>query len=238
MIQVVEVRRILWPLGAAAVALLAQSQSQPVAKQPSQPQTPRPKLSDQLPAQTRPIEFESGGLRFQTLTRNGVTIMFAAVPMQIRDYSILQVAVTNGSPLAWTFKPEDFRFERAQGDSVAALPARQVVTRMLEHGGRNDVIRLVQTYELTLYGLSRYKSTNGYEQRRQAAFAEVSNTKLKAAAAASAIAFPTVKLAPGQSTDGALFYATQGRPLGAGRLSIRAAGDTFAFDPIDGHPAK
>ena len=108
----------------------------------------------------------------------------------------------------------------------------------LLHFEADDVIRLVQTYELTLYGLSRYKSTNGYEQRRQAAFAEVSNTKLKAAAAASAIAFPTVKLAPGQSTDGALFYATQGRPLGAGRLSIRAAGDTFAFDPIDGHPAK
>ena len=130
-------------------------------------------------------------------------------------------------------KAEDFRFERSVGGTIAALPARQVVTRMLEQGGRNDVIRLVQAYELTLYGLSRFKSTNGYEQRRQAAFAEVSSTKLKAAAAVSAIAFPNMKLAPGQSTDGALFYPTQGRPLGAGRLTVRAAGETFVFDPID-----
>lgn len=212
--------------------LLAQSE-------PTAPQAERPRLADELPSNgTKAIEFESGGLRFQTLTRNGVTIMFAPLPMHVRDYAILQVAVTNGSPVAWTLKPEDFKYDRDQGGPIAAAPARQVVTRMLESGGRNDVIRLVQTYELTLYGLSRYKSTNGYEQRRQAAFAEVSSTKLKAAAAASAIAFPAVKLAPGQSTDGALFYPTQGRPLGAGRLSVRAAGEVFQFEPSEAFPRK
>lgn len=232
-------------VAAIGVAAVAGAQANPVQQKapmytpppsPSQPasQDPaRPKLSDELPQQSRPIEFESAGLRFQTLTRNGVTIMFAALPGQIRNYSVLQVTVTNGSPIAWTLKPEDFRFERAQGDVIAALPARQVVTTMLEHGGRNDVIQLVRNYELTLYGLSRFKSTNGYEQRRQAAFAEVSSTKLKAAATASAIAFTQVKLASGQSTDGALFYQTQGRPLGAGRLTVRAAGEMFVFDPIE-----
>jgi hypothetical protein len=55
---------------------------------------------------------------------------------------------------------------------------------------------------------------------------------LKAAAAASAIALGTTKLAPGQSTDGAIFYANQGKPLGAGRLIVTAAGETFEF-PVE-----
>ena len=92
----------------------------------------------------------------------------------------------------------------------------------------------MQTYELSLYGLTRYKSTNGYEQRRQSAFAEVSSTKIKAAAAASAVAFPSVKLMPGQSTDGAVFYPTGGKGLGAGKLRIQAAGEMFEFEEIPG----
>lgn len=35
------------------------------------------------------IEFESGGLKYKTMTRNGVTIMFATLPRHIRDYAIL-----------------------------------------------------------------------------------------------------------------------------------------------------
>jgi hypothetical protein len=55
---------------------------------------------------------------------------------------------------------------------------------------------------------------------------------LKAAAAASAIALVTSKLAPGQSTDGAVFYPNQGKPLGSGRLIVNAAGETFVF-PVE-----
>jgi hypothetical protein len=178
------------------------------------------------------IRFESGGLEFQTLTKNGVTVMFAPLPIQIREYSILQVAVSNGSQVSWNIKPEEFIFQRADGTSVSGAPARQLVGRLIEKGSRGDVIKLVQTYELSLYGLTRYKSTNGYEQRRQAAFAEVSSTKIKAAAAASAIAFPSVKLLPGQSTDGAIFYPTGGKPLGPGHLRVHAAGELFEFDGI------
>jgi hypothetical protein len=178
------------------------------------------------------IRFESGGLEFQTLTKNGVTIMFAPLPIHIREYSILQVAVSNGSQISWNFKSEDCVFERAGGISIPGAPARKVVGELIAKGSRGDVIKLVQTYELSLYGLSRYKSTNGYEQRRQAAFAEVSSTKIKAAAAASAIAFPSVKLLPGQSTDGAVFYPTGGKGLGTGRLRIQAAGEVFEFDEI------
>ena len=47
------------------------------------------------------IEFESGGLKYKTLTHNGVTIMFASLPTHVREYAILQVAISNGSPVSW-----------------------------------------------------------------------------------------------------------------------------------------
>ncbi|MBS1831191.1 MAG: hypothetical protein JST65_00680 [Acidobacteria bacterium] len=181
------------------------------------------------------IRFESGGLQFQTLTKGGVTVMFAALPMHVREYSILQVAVQNGSKASWTFKAEDFVFERSDGTRLPGAPARQVVGKLIEKGGRGDVIKLGQTYEQSLYGQARFKSTNGYEQRRQAAFAEVSNTKVKAAAVASAVAFPSVKLQPGQSTDGAVFYPTNGKGLGSGKLRLSAAGEIFEFEEIHPH---
>ncbi len=166
--------------------------------------------------------------------------MFAALPIHIREYAILQIAVSNGSKVSWNFKPEQFIFTRTDGESIAASPARQVVGKLIEKGSRGDVIKLVKTYEMSLYGLVSYKSTNGYEQRRQAAFAEVSSTKIKAAAAASAIAFPTVKVLPGQSTDGAVFYPTAGKGLGAGRLHVQAAGEMFEFEEIPAfhHPSQ
>lgn len=182
------------------------------------------------------IEFESGGLKYQTLTKNGVTIMVASMPAHVREYSILQVAVSNGSPVSWMVKPEDFKFDRQDGGSLNATPARTVIDSLIAKASRNDVIRLVSAYESGLYGLQRFKSTNGYEARRQAAFAEVSSAKIKAAAAASAIAFVPTKLMPGQSTDGAVFWATAGKPLGPGRLTVNAAGEVFEFTPDAIHP--
>jgi hypothetical protein len=178
------------------------------------------------------IEFESGGLRYRTQTKNGVTIMFAPLPTHVREYAILQVAVANGSPAPWVIRPEDFRFQRADGTVLAALAARTVVNSLVEKASRSDVIKLVAAYEAGLYGNSQLKSTNGYEVRRQSALADLSSTKLKAAAAASAIAFVQTKLAPGQSTDGAVFYPNAGKPLGAGQLSVTIGAATFEF-PVD-----
>ncbi|MFN7934238.1 MAG: hypothetical protein U0R19_12980 [Bryobacteraceae bacterium] len=181
------------------------------------------------PAAAQVIDFESGGLHYKTLTKNGVTIMFAHLPTHIRDYAIMQVAVSNGSQIPWTIKPTDFRFERTDAAPISPTNPRTVVNELIEKAGRSDVIKLVATYEIGLYGLNRLQSTNGYEQRRQAAAAELVQGKLKAAAAASAIAFVDIKLLPGQSTDGAMFYATQGKPLGHGKLVVRAAGEVFEF---------
>ncbi len=181
-------------------------------------------------ARAQVIEFESGGLKYQALTKNGLTIMVAALPSHVRDYSILQVAVSNGSRVTWPIRPEDFRFRSTDGRSMQATPAGEVVSSLVEKASRGDVIRLVNAYETGLYGLQRFKSTNGYETRRQSALAEVSSAKIKAAAAASAIALVPTKLAPGQSTDGAVFYANAGKPLGPGKLTIHAAGEDFEFD--------
>jgi hypothetical protein len=175
------------------------------------------------------IEFESGGLHYQTLTRRGVTVMYAHMPAHVREFTIMQVAVSNGARAPYTIRPEDFRFVRSDGSVVQAAPARQVVNVLLEKGSRNDVIRLVSAYESGLYGIQRMLATNAYEQRRQAALAEVQSTKVKAAAAASAIALVQVKLTPGQSTDGAVFFPNEGKPLGGGRLVVNTNTDVFEF---------
>lgn len=178
------------------------------------------------------IEFESNGLKYQTLTRSGVTVMFAQLPSNLKGYTVMQVAVSNGSPYLYTVGPEDFVFEKSGGGEERAMPARMMVRRMLERANRDDVIKLVGTYEVGLYGLQRMQSTNGYEQRRQSAIGELGGTKLKAAAAASAIAFVKTKLKPGESTDGAIFFHVDRKMMGAGRLVVRFGGETFEFDPI------
>ncbi len=179
------------------------------------------------------IEFESGGLRYLTLSKSGVTVMFAHLPSTVRQYAIIQAAVANGSSSTRVIRPEDFTYRRSDGSTLRALPARTVIDELLERASRTDVIRLVTTYEAGLFGLPRFVSTNGYQQRRQAALAEVSSTRIKAAAAASAIAFVETRLRPGDSTDGAVFFATQGKPLGPGTLIVRCGPDLFEF-PSDG----
>jgi hypothetical protein len=180
------------------------------------------------------IPFESGGLSYKALTRGGVTIMFAPLSLKIQDYAVLQVAISNGSPVAWTFKPEDFMFEPESGSGIDALGAGDVVLRLLKKAGRTDISKLITAYEATLYGNTQIHSTNGYESRRQDAMA-VNGGRLRAAAAASAICFNVTKLAPGQSTDGAVFYPNQGKPLGSGRLIVHAAAEEFVF-PVEAPP--
>ena len=177
------------------------------------------------------LEFESGGLKYKALTRGGVTIMFAPLPTRVLGYTILQVAISNGSTISWSFKPEDFRFERDGGQSIQAVSAGTVVKQLLDRASRGDVGRLISAYEAALFGNARVHSTNGYEERRQDYMA-LGSTKLKAASAASAIALVTTKLAPGQSTDGAVFYPSKGKPLGSGRLIVNAAGEIFEF-PVE-----
>jgi hypothetical protein len=174
------------------------------------------------------IEFESNGLKYQTLTRSGVTVMFAVMPQHLHEFAIVQVAVSNGSRAPYIIRPEDFTYVRADGTTLRATSARNVITMLEQKGSASDVIKLVTSYEAAIYGNQRLKSTNGYEQRRQAAIA-MGSTKLKAAATASALAMVQSKLAAGESTDGAVFFLTEGKPLGPGHLVVRTNTDVFDF---------
>jgi hypothetical protein len=181
-----------------------------------------------LCAHAQVIEFESNGLKYQTLTRSGVTVMFAIMPQHLHEYSIIQVAVSNGSRAPYIIRPEDFTYIRTGGETIRATSAHAIVSMLEQKGNGNDVIKLVGSYEKAIYGNSRLKSTNGYEQRRQAAIA-MGSTRLKAAATASALAMVQSKLAAGESTDGAIFFATDGKPLGPGHLVVRTNTDVFDF---------
>ena len=179
-------------------------------------------------AQAQVIEFESNGLKYQTLTRSGVTVMFAVMPQHLRDYAILQVAVSNGSKGPYVIRPEDFTFVRPDGVVLRAVPARTVVGMLEQKGSAGDVIKLVTSYENSIYGNQHLKSTNGYEQRRQSVLA-MGSIKLKAAAAASALAMVQTRLMPGESTDGAVFFTIEGKILGPGHIVVRTNTDVFDF---------
>lgn len=184
--------------------------------------------------QPLPTIFESHGLEYESVTKNGITMMFAELPSRLRTFSIAQVTVTNGSLVTWTVRPLDFVFVKQDGTVLQAVPADYVVADLLRNGNRDDVIKLQLLYENSIYGLSNFRSTNGYEKRREAAMAQFVNRGFKAAAEASAIAFVPVKLKPGDSTDGAIFFYNRSKDkvknLGAGRLVGHTCGETFIFE--------
>jgi hypothetical protein len=188
-----------------------------------------------FPAPAQIIEFESGGLHYQTQTKSGVTVMFAALPVVIRGFTVIQVAISNGSNRVWTFRPQDFTYLPEAGTPFAGSEARFVVRDFMDNGGRDDVIKLVTAYENGLYGMTRPRSTNGYEQRRQSVMADMTSSRMKAAAAASAIVLVPAKLKPGESTDGAVFFVTRGRPIGTGKLTVEAGPSVYEF-PIEKAP--
>ncbi len=208
----------------------------------SAPQTPAPQSSrpmtdtQQNPAPNpagpqTPVEFESHGLTYEALTRNGITVMFASLPPHIKDFNIIQITITNGSLVSWTVKPADFTFVRPDGTVLQAISADDVIESLLERASRNDVIKLQLMYEDSIYALSNFRSTNGYEKRREAAMAQFVKPGFKAAAAASAITLVPTKLKPGDSTDGAIFFETRTKEksLGPGRLISHTCGETFEF---------
>src|SRR5690349_11206208 len=96
-----------------------------------------------VPAHPQVIEFESNGLKYQTLTRSGVTVMFASLAPHIQGYTILQTSVSNGSPGPYVIKPENFVYVRTNGEEIPASPAPSVISMLIQKGNRSDVIKLV-----------------------------------------------------------------------------------------------
>jgi hypothetical protein len=177
------------------------------------------------------IEFDSNGLHYQAMTRSGVTVTFAKLPPHIAGFNCMQVTVTNGSLVSWTVKPDDFSFDRPDGAVIHASPADVVIDTLLSHATKSDVVKLQLLYEATIYALPpNYRSTAGYEHRREQAMTVMVNSRIKAAVAASAITLVPTKLKPGESTDGAVFFENREKLLGPGRLVVKTAGEVFQFD--------
>jgi hypothetical protein len=184
------------------------------------------------------LEFESGGLKYHALTKGGVTVMVAPLPTRILGYAILQVAVSNGSVERQQIFSEKFQFRPASGaQPIQAISATAVVSDVLNRAGRGDVGRLIGVYEEALFGNANLELRHGYEARRKDAMA-IGGTKMRAAAAAAAIVLGTNRIDPGQTSDGAVFFKTKNKPLGAGTLEVQAAGEMFEFtlagEPVPG----
>jgi len=176
------------------------------------------------------IQFHSNGLNYQALTHEGLTLMYARMPLAVREFAVVQVALSNGSGEAWKVQPSDFYFESDDGRVLRGVPENAVVYNFFRRAGTDDAIKLQAAYEKAIYSNQHIRSNNGYEQRRQYAMA-MGPTGLKAAAAASAIAFVETELKPGDSTDGAVFFVNQGKELGAGRFVARLGETVYVFRP-------
>ena len=143
---------------------------------------------------------------------------------------MIQVAIANGSDVYSTIRPEDFVFQLSDGQQIRAAAAVAVVQELMDHGSLGDVQKLIVSYENNLYGIPNMRTNNGYEQRRRGAMAEGVPARFKAAAAASALALIATRLAPGQSTDGAIFFPVDHKVLGAGRLIVHAGNEVYEFN--------
>jgi len=183
-------------------------------------------------ARAQVIEYESNGLKYQTLTRKGLTVIVTHLPAHVAGFGLLQVSISNGSEVYWTIQPENFSYVRPDL-TLSAIPADQVINVLLDHGTHADVVKLVSSYEASLYGIPHMRSTNGYEQRRQNAMSYGMSSRFKAAATASAIVLGTSRLTAGQSTDGAVFIPLhkEAKALTGGHVVFRSGSEVFEFNP-------
>ena len=181
-----------------------------------------------FPAAGQVIEFESNGMDYQVLTRKGLTLMCAPMPLKTNQFAVMHVAVTNGSEETRRVDASDFRFEYADGTVVRAAPAGQVVGEFFRTAGRSELLKLQVAYEKALYNNQFIRPNNSYEKRRLSALA-FGPKGLKASAAAAAITFVSGKIEPGESADGAVFFPTEGRRLGPGRVVATLEDLNFEF---------
>ena len=178
------------------------------------------------------IEYEVNGMKYQTLSRQGLTVIVTRMPNHVAGFGLVQVSISNGSDKYWTVDPEGFSYIRPDA-SATGISAGQVVDVLLDKGSHADVVKLVNSYENALYAIPHMRTNNGYEQRRENAMTIGISAHLKAAATASAIALAQTRLAPGQSTDGSVFIPLthELKTLAGGHLVFHAANETFEFNP-------
>ena len=181
-----------------------------------------------FPVAAQVIHFESNGMDYQVLTHKGLTLMCAAMPFKTSRYAVMHVAVSNGSRETWQINAADFVFEYQDGTAIRAVSEKRVVGDFFRTAGRSELLKLQTAYEKALYNNQYIRPNNSYEKRRLSALA-FGPKGLKASAAAAAITFVSGKVGPGDSTDGALFFPTDGRQLGHGRMIATLGPVSFEF---------
>ncbi len=180
------------------------------------------------PVTSQVIRFESNGMHYRVMTREGLTLMCAPMPFRTSRYAVMHAALSNGSSETWQVDTTNFAFEFDAGTLVNAVPERSVVEGFFRTAGRSELLKLQTAYEKVLYNNQYVRPNNSYEKRRLSALA-FGPKGLKASAAAAAITFASGKLGPGDSTDGALFFPTDGRPLEKGRIVATIESSRFEF---------
>ena len=53
------------------------------------------------------IEYEANGLKYQTLSRKGLTVIVTHMPNHVAGFGLIEVSISNGSDIYWTVRPED-----------------------------------------------------------------------------------------------------------------------------------
>src|SRR5580700_1087626 len=71
------------------------------------------------------IEYEASGMKFQTLSRQGLTVIMTRMPNHVAGFALVQVSISNGSDHYWTIAPEEFAYVKPEG-SATGISADQV----------------------------------------------------------------------------------------------------------------
>ena len=112
-----------------------------------------------FPSTAQVIQFRSSGLDYQALTKQGLTLMFARMPLTAGRYSVLQIALNNGSVHTWKVEATDFYFESADGMRVRAISEQTVVGDFFRNAGRSEMLELQTVYEKALYSNEHVPTT-------------------------------------------------------------------------------
>src|SRR5258708_30805283 len=83
------------------------------------------------------IEYEANGLKYQTATRKGLTVIVTQLPNHVAGFGLIQGSVSNGSQIYWAVRPEAFTYIR-QEQTLGGFPPSPVVDIFLERPSPPD----------------------------------------------------------------------------------------------------
>src|ERR1700743_2063193 len=106
------------------------------------------------------IEYEVNGMKYQTLSRQGLTVIVTRMPNHVAGFGLVQVSISNGSDKYWTVDPEGFTYVSPVA-SAMGISAGQVVHVLPDKGSHADGVKLVKSYENALYAIPHMRTNNG-----------------------------------------------------------------------------